>query len=63
MDWMTRADIILLAAAAYVAIMTLVRLMKRRHDELVADVQKQIDAHRRSAKRRPENETQDRDAA
>jgi hypothetical protein len=60
---MTRADIILLAAAAYVAIMTLVRLMKRRHDELVADVQRQINAHRRTQKRHIEHENEDRDAA
>jgi hypothetical protein len=63
MDWMNRTDIILLAAAAYVAIMVLVRLMKRRHDELVADVQKQINAHRRAHKRHHESDKQDRDAA
>ena len=55
---MSRADIILLAIAAYVAVMTLVRLMKRRRDELVADVQRQVDAHR---KRRSETRTQHSD--
>jgi hypothetical protein len=48
---MSHADIILLAIAAYVSVMTLVRLMKSRRDALVADVQKQVAAHRR--KRRP----------
>ena len=49
MEWMTRSDIILLAIAAYVAVMTLVRLMQRRRDQLVADVQRQVDAHRKRA--------------
>jgi hypothetical protein len=63
MEWMTRTDLMLLAVAAYVAIMVLVRLMKRRHDELVADVQRQISAHRRTQKRHIENNNEDRDAA
>jgi hypothetical protein len=56
MQWLTRSDIILLSIAAYVAIMTLVRMMKRRRDELVADVQRQVQAHRRDKKRQPPNE-------
>jgi hypothetical protein len=48
---MTRADLILLAIAAYVAVMALVRLMQRRRDQLVADVQRQVDAHRKRQKR------------
>jgi len=44
---MTRTDIVLLAIAAYVAVMALVRLMKRRHDELVSDVQRQVAARRK----------------
>jgi hypothetical protein len=43
---MSRADIILLGVAAYIAVMSLVRLMKSRRDALVADVQKQVDARR-----------------
>jgi len=50
-----------LAVAAYVAVMTLVRLMKRRRDEVVADVQRQVHAHRRDKKRHQHSE--DRDAA
>jgi hypothetical protein len=63
MDWLTRSDIILLAIAAYVAIMTLVRLMRERRDVLVADVQKQVQAQRRAKRRQQENAGQDRDAA
>jgi hypothetical protein len=43
---MTRADIPLLAIAAYDPEQTLVRLMKTRRDTLVADVQRQVDARR-----------------
>jgi hypothetical protein len=60
MDWLTRSDIILLAIAAYVAVMTLVRLMRERRDVLVADVQKQVQAQRRA--RRRQQEEPDRDA-
>ena len=60
MAWLSRTDFILLLIAAYVAVITLVRLMKRRHDEVVADVQRQVDAHRRDKKRQP---TKARDAA
>jgi hypothetical protein len=59
MNWMSRSDIVLLAAAAYIAIMALVRLMKRRRDELVADVQRQVNARRREKAR----QQSDRDAA
>jgi hypothetical protein len=44
---MARTDIVLLAIAAYVAVMALVRLMKRRHDELVSDVHRQVAARRK----------------
>jgi hypothetical protein len=63
MDWLTRSDIILLAIAAYVAVMTLVRLMRERRDVLVADVQKQVQAQRRAKRRQQETADQDRDAA
>ena len=60
MAWLSRTDFILLLIAAYVAVITLVRLMKRRNDEVVADVQRQLDAHRRDKKRQP---SKNRDAA
>jgi hypothetical protein len=50
MDWLTRSDTILLAIAAYVAVMALVRLMQRRRDQLVAEVQQQVDGRRKRGK-------------
>jgi uncharacterized membrane protein len=52
MEWISRSDMILLAIAAYVAVMALVRLMRRRRDKLVADVQRQMEAHRNHRKKR-----------
>jgi hypothetical protein len=43
---MSHSDLILLGFAAYIAVMSLVRLMKARRDALIADVQRQIDARR-----------------
>jgi hypothetical protein len=63
MEWLTRSDIFLLAIAAYVAIMMLVRLMRERRDVLVADVQKQVQAQKRAKRRQQEAAEQDRDAA
>jgi hypothetical protein len=57
MEWMTRADVLLLAIAAYVAVMTLVRMMQRRRDQVVADVQRQVEAHRKRAKRSSNDQT------
>ena len=58
MAWLSRTDLVLLLIAAYVAVITLIRLMKRRRDEVVADVQRQVEAHRRDKKRQP-NKTRD----
>jgi len=63
MEWMTRWDILLLVVAAYVAVMSLVRLMKQRRDVLIADVQRQMAAHRRAKKRRRQSDDESRDAA
>ncbi len=60
MDW----DLILLAVAAYVAVMSLVRLMRARRDQLVADVQWQVKAHKQQARAaEAEKEPENRDAA
>lgn len=59
---MSRTDIILLAIAAYVAVMALVRLMKSRRDALVADVQRQVDARRRRGRAAGEGAGENRDA-
>jgi hypothetical protein len=40
---MDRWDVLIVAVAAYVAVMTLVRLMTHRRDELVGQVRQQID--------------------
>jgi uncharacterized membrane protein len=60
MQWSNSTDVVFLLIAAYVAVMSLVRLMKRRHDELVTDVQRQVQAHRRDKKRQ---QADGRDAA
>jgi uncharacterized membrane protein len=51
MQWLSRSDTILLGVAVYFAVMALVRLMQRRRDELVADVQRQVDERRNRSKR------------
>ena len=43
MGWIDRWDIVLALVAAYVAVMTIVRLMARRRDQDVADVERQMD--------------------
>jgi hypothetical protein len=63
MQWLTRSDIILLAITAYVAVMTLVRLMQRRRDQLVADVQQQVNARRKRSRHAHDDDQQDRGAA
>jgi hypothetical protein len=63
MLWLTRSDIILLVIAAYVAVMSLVRLMQRRHDQLVSDVQRQVANHRKRTKRPSDTNEPRRDAA
>jgi hypothetical protein len=52
MGWLDRWDILLLAVAGYVAVMALVRLMARRRDEDVADVERQLKSHRKQSKNR-----------
>ncbi len=54
MNWLTdRWDVVLLAIAVYVAVMALVRLMARRRQELVADLERQTKSQRRRSKRKP----------
>lgn len=49
MDWLSGWNLLLLVVAAYIAVMTLVRLMRRRHEQLVAEIQQQIDARRQAS--------------
>ena len=52
MEWLDRWDVALMLVAVYVSVMTLVRLMVRRRDQLVADVRQQLESHRKHAKKR-----------
>jgi hypothetical protein len=63
MQWLSRSDTILLGIAAYVAVMALVRLMQRRRDELVSDVQRQVAARRHRGGKRQDGDSQNRNAA
>lgn len=62
---MTLTDGLLLAAAVLIAVRSLTGLMRRRADRLVAEVQKQVDAHREREKtqKRREKRKQMQDAA
>lgn len=59
MEWMGRSDVILMAIGVYVAVMALVRLMRRRRDTLIADVQRQMDSHRQHHKKRHQHTNHD----
>ncbi len=52
MGWIDRWDIALMLVAGYVAVMTLVRLMARRRDQNIAQIEKQMEALRAQAKSR-----------
>ena len=65
MDWMTdRWNVALMLAVTYVAVMTLVRMMVRRRDQVVADVEQQLETHRKQqAKAKAAKPKKSRDAA
>jgi hypothetical protein len=50
MGWIDRWDVVLALGAGYVAVMTLVRLMARRRDQDVAEVERQMDSLRKQSK-------------
>ncbi len=50
MVWIDRWDIVLLLVAAYVAVMAIVRLMTRRRDQDVAEVERQMESLRNQSK-------------
>lgn len=52
MGWIDRWDIALLLVAGYVAVMTLVRLMARRRDQNIAEVEKQMESLRNQSQHR-----------
>jgi hypothetical protein len=43
---MDRSDMVLMVVAALVAVVSLVQLMRRRRDWLMADIKRQFDEHR-----------------
>lgn len=61
---MDRWDILIIAGAGYVAVMTLVRLMVARRNRLVDHVRQQIEKQRgQQAAKKPADEDADRGAA
>lgn len=62
MDWLDRWDIALLLITGYIAVMTLVRLMARRRDQNVAEVEKQMTALQEREKQKKRS-SKNRDAA
>jgi hypothetical protein len=62
MEWMTHWDVALMLVSAYVAVMTLVRMMARRRDQVVADVERQLQSHRKQPKGKA-GDRKSRDAA
>ncbi|MEX2091527.1 MAG: hypothetical protein WD971_02560 [Pirellulales bacterium] len=62
MGWIDRWDIVLLLVAAYVAVMAMVRLMARRRDQDVADVERQMESLRKQSKNKRRG-SKSRDAA
>jgi hypothetical protein len=63
MGWIDRWDLALLLIAGYVAVMTLVRLMARRRDQNVAEVEKQMAALREQQEEQKKRAARNRDAA
>ena len=61
MEWIDRWDIVLALVAGYVGVMSLVRLMARRRDQDVAEVERQLNSLRKPAKN--QRITKNRDAA
>jgi hypothetical protein len=52
-------DVLLLAGAIYIAVMTLVRMMARRRDQVVADVERQLEVHRKQSKASKDKKSRD----
>jgi len=63
MGWIDRWDIALLLVAGYVSVMTLVRLMARRRDQNVAEVEKQFAVIREREEERKRLAAKNREAA
>ncbi len=59
MAWMDRWDVVLALVASYVAVMTLVRMMARRRDQDVAEVQRQLESLRGKDRNNPSPRSRD----
>lgn len=61
---MDRWDVFIILIAGYVAVMTLVRLMTRRRNQVLEQVREQIEAQHPKKKKKPEEaDNKDRGAA
>ena len=60
---MDRWDFIIVAAGGYIAIMTLIRLMAARRNQLVDQVRQQVEKQRNQQQSTPASEESDRGAA
>lgn len=63
MGWIDRWDIALLLVAGYVSVMTLVRLMARRRDQNVAEIEKQLASLREQQEEQRKRAAKNRSAA
>jgi hypothetical protein len=62
MDLTNGWNVALMLAVAYVAVMTLVRMMARRRDQVVADVETPLEMHRKQSKGKHAGTAKGRDA-
>ena len=60
---MDRWDVLIIAAAGYVAVMTLIRLMAARRNHLIDQVRQQVEQQRHQQSAEPASEEVERGAA
>jgi hypothetical protein len=59
MGWIDRWDVVLALVAGYVAVMALIRMMARRRDQDVAEVERQMDSLRKQSKNKLRSSSRD----
>jgi uncharacterized membrane-anchored protein YhcB (DUF1043 family) len=59
MGWIDRWDVVLALVAGYVAVMALIRMMARRRDQDVAEVERQMDSLRKQSKNKRRSSSRD----
>ncbi|MCG8585028.1 MAG: hypothetical protein MI757_09980 [Pirellulales bacterium] len=62
MVWST-TDVIIFAVAGYLAVVTLVRLMRKRHEQLIGQVRTRMQAEKRRRARSDKQQPQREEAA